>query len=99
MIRLGLFALVASTLALLPNQGASGQEKKKPAWFVKSVKKIEATLEPAEAKPGQTVTFKLTVDLNEGYHTYPTVQPDPAAEPYVNMLKFPAAGSVIFRHP
>ena len=44
---------------------------------------------PAEAKPGQTVTFTLTVELNDGYHTYPTVQPDKKAAGMVNEIKFP----------
>jgi hypothetical protein len=78
--------------ALLPAQPASGRQK----WFDKAVKKIEASFDPAEAKPGQTVTFKLTIDLNEGYHTYPTVQPEKAAENFVNTIKYPSAGSVIF---
>jgi hypothetical protein len=60
------------------------------------VKKVEAKFDPAEAKPGQTVTFKLTVDLNEGYHTYPTSQPEKGAENFVNTIKFPKPGSVIF---
>jgi hypothetical protein len=80
--------------AVLPEQPAAGVQKK--GWYEKAVKKIEAKFDPAEAKPGQTVTFKLTVDLNEGYHTYPTVQPDPAAEPFVNTIKYPEPGSVIF---
>jgi hypothetical protein len=85
------FALV---LALLPAQEAAGVQKK--GWYEKAVKKVEAKFEPAEAKPGQTVTFKVTIELNEGYHTYPTVQPDPGAEAFVNVIKYPAAGSVIF---
>jgi hypothetical protein len=97
MMRIGMFAAaVALILAVVPEQSASGQEKKKPAWFVKAVKKVEAKFDPAEAKPGQTVTFKLIVDLNDGYHTYPTVQPDPGAENFVNMIRYPVAGNVVF---
>ena len=84
----------AALLAMLPERPAFGVQKK--GWYEKAVKKVEGKFEPAEAKPGQTVTFKLTVELNDGYHTYPTVQPDPAAEPFVNILKFPAAGNVVF---
>lgn len=89
------FAALCLMVALLPEQAARGQEKK-PRWYAKAVKKIEASFTPAEAKPGQTVTFTLLVDLNDGYHTYPTVQPDPGAENFVNMIKYPAAGNVIF---
>ncbi len=85
---------IASLLAVLPEQTAVGVQK--GGWYEKAVKKIEAKFDPAEAKPGQTVTFKLTVDLNDGYYTYPTAQPEKAAASYVNILKFPAPGAAIF---
>src|SRR5262249_40885425 len=65
-------------------------------WYEKAVKKVEGRFTPAEAKPGQTVTFTLTVELNDGYHTYPTVQPDKQAATMVNIVKFPAPDAVIF---
>lgn len=83
----------AVLLAALPDRPASAVQK---GWYEKAVKKVAAKFEPAEAKPGQTVTFKLTVDLNEGYHTYPTAQPEKAAEGFVNQIKFPDPGAVIF---
>src|SRR5262249_30952728 len=86
-----MFALAAAAiLAAVP--GSANAQK----WYEKAVKKIEGKFTPAEAKPGQTVTFTLTVDLNDGYHTYPTMQPDKAAEANVNIIKYPAAGTVIF---
>ena len=93
MIRLSavMFALtVAAVLAVLP--GTANAQK----WFTKAVKKVEGRFSPTEAKPGQTVTFTLTVELNDGYHTYPTVQPDKMAAGMVNLIKFPEAGTVIF---
>lgn len=89
-----LLSLFALAFALLPGQHAAGVQKK--GWYEKAVKKIEAKFEPAEAKPGQTVTFTLTVDLNEGYHTYPTLQPDKLASSMVNVMKFPEPGAVVF---
>ncbi len=68
----------------------------KPAALPKGVEKIEATVEPAEAKPGQIVTFKLTITLASGFHTYPLAQPDKQAESMVNKLEFPVAGALIF---
>lgn len=62
----------------------------------KGVKAVEAKFEPAEAKPGQTVTLKLTVTLEDGYHTYPLVQKDKAAAGMVNKLEFPKGGAVVF---
>jgi hypothetical protein len=84
----------ALCLAVLPEQSASGKQKK--GWYEKAVKSVEAKFDPAEAKPGQTVSLKLTVDLNDGYYTYPTVQPDKSAAGFINKIKFPAAGKVIF---
>jgi hypothetical protein len=81
---------VAALLAAVP--GSANAQK----WFDKAVKKVDARFTPAEAKPGETVTFTLTVELNDGYHTYPVAQPDPKAESMVNILKFPAPAAVIF---
>ncbi len=92
-----LVSVFALALAALPGQPAAAVQKK--GWYEKAVKKIDAKFEPAEAKPGQTVTFTLTVDLNEGYHTYPTTQPDKLASNMVNILKFPDPGTVIFVGP
>jgi hypothetical protein len=84
-------AAVAVALSLCPASQAGGQK-----WYAKAVKKVEASISPAEAKPGQTVTFRVTVELNEGYHTYPTVQTDKAAVAMVNTIKFPEPGTLIF---
>ena len=93
------FALV---LAFLPAAPAAGQKA-----FDKAVKKVEASFSPAEAKPGQTVTFSVTIELNDGYHTYPTVQTDKMAASMVNEIKFPDPGAnggnhvsaVVYGHP
>lgn len=73
-----------------------GNSAKPPAWYATAVKSVEAAFEPAEAKPGQTVTLKLTVKLNPGYHTYTLKQPDKPAAGMVNKLTFPDPGTVIF---
>jgi len=80
-----------SALALVPGRPAAAQ-----AWYAKAVKGVSAKFDPAEAKPGQTVTFTLTVELNPGYYTYPTAQPDKPAAAYTNTIKFPDPGSVVF---
>jgi hypothetical protein len=87
-VMLGFAALLGTAFAQEP--------AKKPTWFEKSVSKLEASFEPKEAKPGQTVTFSLTIELNKGYHTYPTVQVDPMAVGMVNSFKFPKPDTVIF---
>lgn len=62
----------------------------------KGVKKVEAVFDPVEAKPGQTVTLKITVTLEDGFHTYPTKQPEKAAAGFVNKLTMPDNGTLIF---
>lgn len=83
--------LIATALLLALALPAAAADKK-----LGGVKAVTASFEPAEAKPGQVVTFKLTVELEDGYHTYPLVQLDKQAEGMVNKLEFPAPGGVIF---
>jgi hypothetical protein len=87
---------LALVLGAGPDRSASGAPQK---WYEKAVKKVEAKFDPAEAKPGQTVTVIITVELNDGYNTYPTAQPDKAAVGMVNSFKFPKDGPVIFVGP
>lgn len=75
---------------------SSSVAAEKDAWYAKAVKGIAATVEPAEAKPGQTVVFKLAIELNNGYFTYPTKQPDENAKSFVNKIAFPKPGTLIF---
>lgn len=58
------------------------------------VTRIEAKFEPATAKPGDTVTWILTVELIPGWHTYPTKQPDPNAASQITRIKFPENGDL-----
>src|SRR6476469_7263351 len=90
MKRIAIIAPFAFLLALMPAP-ASTQK-----WYDKAVKKVEAKFSPAEAKPGQTVTFTVTIELADGYHTYPTVQTDKQAAAMVNTILFPKPDAVIF---
>ena len=85
-------ALPAAMLAALPGFSRAAADD----WYAKAVKGVAAAFEPAEARPGQTVVFKLTVDLNAGYFTYPLHQPEKASAGLVNKVAFPAAGAVVF---
>src|SRR5690349_9873203 len=78
-------ALCAAAPALAQNQG-----------FNEVVKKVSAKIEPATAKRGEAVTWTLTVEVIEGWHTYPTQQPDPKADSYTNRIKFPRANGLVF---
>ncbi len=82
--------ILAVAVAVVP--GTASAQK----WYEKAVKKVEGRFTPAAARPGQTVTFTLTIELNDGYHTYPTVQPDKQAAGMTNLVKFPAPGAVVF---
>src|SRR5262249_14182523 len=64
--------------------------------FLKAVPRAWAEFEPATAKPGQTVTWKLFVELAPGWHTYPTSQVDPKADDNVTAITFPEGGDVAF---
>jgi hypothetical protein len=59
-------------------------------------KRVEATVEPAEARRGQAVTWKLTVELAPGWHTYPARQPDKEAEAFTSEFLFPKAAGGVF---
>lgn len=86
-----LIATTAAALLALTPERADAQK-----WYEKAVKSVEAKFTPAEAKPGQTVTFTLTIELNEGYNTYPTAQPEKAAAGLVNVIEFPGADKLVF---
>ena len=60
-----------------------------------ALKKIEAVFEPASAKPGETVSLKITIALGEGYQTYPAAQPSPAHRFNVNKFTFANEGGLI----
>src|SRR5262245_8185157 len=55
----------------------------------------DVQIEPKEAKPGETVTWKFTMHVREGWHTYPTKQLSPD-NPSVTKLRFPKPGEVMF---
>jgi hypothetical protein len=68
----------------LRNTAAVAQQKQ----FKDIVQEINATIEPAEAKPGQTVTWKLTAKLIPDWHTYPAKQIDKNAADSVTKFDF-----------
>jgi hypothetical protein len=60
------------------------------------IKQIDVRFEPAEARPGQTVTMKLDVKLNDGWRTYPSFQPDLVCHYCRNLFVMPLPGDVVF---
>jgi len=67
--------------------------------FETAVESIEAKIEPAEAKAGQTVKYKLTIKLFPNHWTYPVVQNNPKEKLTVNKFQLPPNGELIFVEP
>jgi thiol:disulfide interchange protein len=95
MLRLFLVVPVALFLAATPT---FAQRKPRISWET-AVQSIESRIEPAEAKPGQTVTFKLIVKLHPEHWTYPTRQPDQRGKDTQNKFVLPAPGDLVFVGP
>lgn len=83
------FVLVA--ILLLPATAARAEA---PARIDDVIKKIEARFEPAEARPGLKVTLKIELKLAEGWHTYPTKQPEKDFAAAVNKIRFTEGGDI-----
>jgi len=64
--------------------------------FEEVVRKVEASVEPVAARRGETVTWRLKVELIDGWHTYPAKQSDPNASNQVTKFTFPDPGDVVF---
>lgn len=47
---------------------------------------LTGELTPLKLRPGGTATFTLKLDPKKGYHTYPAVQKDPAAESFTTTI-------------
>lgn len=90
-----LFAVTAVVAAWAagPVQAAA-----KPTYAA-GVKSVTGRIEPAEAKPGQTVQFLVTVELNQFYYTYPTVQPQPKHASSRTVIDLPPSDDLLFVEP
>src|SRR5262245_39952725 len=91
--------MIRSLLALSILTLAASQAFSQRQSFQDAVKSIEATIEPAEARPGDTVTYKLKVSLNHPYYTHPVKQPDTRVAASRNEIELPPPGDLIFVEP
>ncbi|HZT82283.1 MAG TPA: hypothetical protein VFA26_18795, partial [Gemmataceae bacterium] len=89
-------ALVLLSLLGLSWASAAAGPVAVPTALAKAVPKIDAAFDPPSAQPGQTVTWRLTLDVAPGWHVYPAQQPEKDAEKSVTQFTFPAAGDVAF---
>src|SRR5262245_48913041 len=87
--------LLLAVLATL-SSADEGPPPTKSKSFLKAVPRAWTSFEPATAKRGHTITWRLTVELAPGWHTYPLKQVDPKAQDNVTTITFPANGDVVF---
>jgi DsbC/DsbD-like thiol-disulfide interchange protein len=86
--------MVIFTLALALVASSAGMAQ--PLAFKDVVKRVEAKLEPATAKRGETVKWVLTIELIPEWHTYPTKQKDADFISFTNKYKFPKSADIVF---
>jgi thiol:disulfide interchange protein DsbD len=82
--------LLAGQAALAASVEVPAVPKKKGA-----VKSIDVSVTPATAKKGETVTWRLTVELGKDWHIYPLEQVDPAASLHVTTITFEKSPDLI----
>ena len=84
---LGQVGVVVVALGLLVAP-AGAVEIPVPPNYQRAVKRLAAEVEPAKAKRGEVIVWRLTVELHPGYWTYPTTQSDPNADSLVSRFSF-----------
>jgi len=67
--------------------------------YAAGVKSVTGRIEPAEAKPGQTVQFLVTVELNQFYYTYPTTQAQAKHASSRTEIELPPSDDLLFVEP
>jgi thiol:disulfide interchange protein len=90
------FLIVLVGFLMLEAGASSAWAQAKRVPFEGRVEKIEGIIEPADAKPGQTVLYKVIVKLKPGYHTYPQTQPEGHVQTFVTRLIPPENSDLIF---
>jgi thiol:disulfide interchange protein len=93
-IRSSLFTLLFLASSPLWAQGLKYQLGGAAAASFDKVAKIETRIVPANAKPGELVTFELTVIPEKDCYTYPNTIPD--GQIGNNEIKFPPPADLIF---
>src|SRR5947209_16028967 len=56
---------------------------------------VKAEVVPAKAHPGQTVTYVMRMEIKDGFHSYPTKQPNPEAADFTTSFKPPRFGEFV----
>lgn len=77
------------------NEAPTSPPPTKVAPFLKAVPGASVRITPATAKRGETLTWTLILQVAEPWYTYPTRQPEKAAESSRTSFSFPG-GDVVF---
>ncbi len=88
-------AIFLAVTACLPRQARADR----PKTFQQTLKMMDIRFEPAQAKAGETVTLKVTLQPIDGFYTNPIFQPDAREKSQVNRILFPETGPIIFVGP
>ncbi len=75
-------------MVLVSSLGWAGTSHAAVPGSKEAIQKVTVSFEPATAKPGQTVTLKITIEMAPGWHTYPSEQPHKAAKSFTNQFTF-----------
>jgi thiol:disulfide interchange protein DsbD len=86
--------LLLGSLHLSP--AAEGPPPTKNKAFLKAVPSASVSVEPAQARRGQTVLWTLSLDIIPGWYTYPTRQTTAEAASSVTTFTFPPPGDITF---
>lgn len=89
-------AALWATIVVAADLGVPKLPSKKPRTFA-DMADVSAVIDPPAAKPGQVVTFKLTISPKPGAWTYPTNPPDGQASK--NVIILPRSEAIVFVGP
>src|SRR4051794_18805576 len=83
-------ALVAFFPAFRPclADGAAPAKKDSPPFIRPKEVKLSATVEPIEAKPGETVVYRVSAKVSAGWHIYDYAKVPPADGPKTTDFDF-----------
>jgi len=91
LLRLSLVVPLATLALAVPARGQDdffdSNTPKKVKQFGNERIKVSAALDPAQARRGEEIKLKVTLDITPGFHSYPTKQSDSKAESYVTSIK------------
>lgn len=64
--------------------------------FLVAVPGAAVEITPTPARRGQTLTWSLTLQLDDAWYTYPTAQQAKEASESINRFEFPSGGDLVF---